>query len=317
LNRIVSTKSNAVFLATVLIAGTIALSYPSFMVETAQAQLFYDGMDNNYNIYEPEYEMDNYKTLYGNDNYEAEYPSYEKDNNNYKSKDSSSVFLKKVKCNNINSNNNGLDVNVGVPNNEALVEAPEEDNEGQATTANGFGYGERNNNNGYKQNDKDFKFVCINNNNNINEQTNPPTDIEEKSNLVVIKVVTCQPDNNSFFELVCRGILQGELGSDPIQPNDFNIIVSGNNPNPSQFEGSSFPDLPVVVTLGSGNYQVSETADPSVSTTLMNLETILEVDISQDVIFSGDCNTVTGEGTIAEGEVQICNIQNAFTITDT
>ena len=39
------------------------------------------------------------------------------------------------------------------------------------------------------------------------------------------------------------------------------------------------------------------------------------MNIDQSVIFSGDCNKVSGEGTIAEGESQICTIQNAFTTT--
>jgi hypothetical protein len=43
-------KTNAIFLAFVLVAGTIALSSPSFMTEGAvQAESYYYGeMDNNY-----------------------------------------------------------------------------------------------------------------------------------------------------------------------------------------------------------------------------------------------------------------------------
>jgi hypothetical protein len=138
LSKIISTKRNsAIFLATLLVLGTIATILPS-----AQAQSYYEH------------------------GYDSQYPSY-KDNNNYKSKDSSSnsVIVKKIKCNNINSNNNGIDVNVGSSNsNDAIAEAQAEDEDQATTTPNGLGYGERNN--GYKQNDKDFKFVCINNNDN-------------------------------------------------------------------------------------------------------------------------------------------------------
>ena len=70
-----------------------------------------------------------------------------------------------------------------------------------------------------------------------------------------------------------------------------------------------------VVTLGSSNYQVSETTDPSVATTIADLEQIYSVDITQSVIFSGDCDAITGEGTIAEGEVHLCQIENVFTTT--
>ena len=70
------TKTNSVFLATVLVAGIIALAYPSFMVG-AQAQEF-NGMDQRYNSYQQDYGKDNqynsYEQDYGKDN---QYNSYE------------------------------------------------------------------------------------------------------------------------------------------------------------------------------------------------------------------------------------------------
>ena len=109
------TKANSVFLATVLVAGIIALSYPSFMIG-AQAQQF-NGMDQRYNNYEPEYGQDNkynsyepeYGTDYGMNSYDKK--PYGKDNSYDKSKDSS-VIVKKIKCNNINVNLNG-DIDIG------------------------------------------------------------------------------------------------------------------------------------------------------------------------------------------------------------
>jgi hypothetical protein len=84
-NKIVSTKkTSAIFLAIVLVAGTIALSFPSFMVGDVQAQRDY-GMDKKYNSYEPNYEMNSYdKKPYGisyEPNYEMDkkYNSYEPD----------------------------------------------------------------------------------------------------------------------------------------------------------------------------------------------------------------------------------------------
>jgi hypothetical protein len=66
--------------------------------------------------YEPEPEYTN------NNSYEPiEYPS---DNSYYKSKDNSSSVIKKINYNNINSNNNGVDVNLGLPNgNDVIAEA--------------------------------------------------------------------------------------------------------------------------------------------------------------------------------------------------
>lgn len=75
MNKIQLTKVNALFQATVLLLGTIAAFYPSFMVGTTQAQIYHDGMDNNYE------------------------KSYGKD-----------VSVKSIKCNNINANVNGLDL---------------------------------------------------------------------------------------------------------------------------------------------------------------------------------------------------------------
>jgi hypothetical protein len=72
-NKIVSRKNtSAIFLAIVLVAGTIALSSPSFMVGDVQAQRDY-GMDKKYNNYEQNYEMNSYdKKPYGN-SYEQDY----------------------------------------------------------------------------------------------------------------------------------------------------------------------------------------------------------------------------------------------------
>src|ERR671911_2131740 len=124
-----STKISAIFIAVVLVAGTISAISPSFMLE-AQAQQDYRETDNRYNIYEsepeystqylekeynsykPSYEKDTYETpSYGNNNYETpsygnnnyETPSYRNNNyetpsygkDSYKSKDSNSVSLNK------------------------------------------------------------------------------------------------------------------------------------------------------------------------------------------------------------------------------
>ena len=52
---------SAIFLAIVLFAGTIALSYPSFMINAqAQPYYYYDGIDNSYQ-----------KSYGGKDNYKS------------------------------------------------------------------------------------------------------------------------------------------------------------------------------------------------------------------------------------------------------
>ena len=77
-------KSNALFFAALLLVGTIAASSPLFMLG-AQA--------------EPYYGMNSYETSYGKDN--------------YKSKDN--VVVKKINCNNVNVNVNGLELDVLPP----------------------------------------------------------------------------------------------------------------------------------------------------------------------------------------------------------
>jgi hypothetical protein len=138
LNKIISTKkTSAIFLATILVLGTFALSSPSFMAG-AQADTYYG--------------MDSYDKSYGKDN-------------SYKSKDSNSVSIKKIKCNNINVNVNGLEID-GLPPALSTLLTDGEADEGERGSsyygsASGGSYGD-----GQSGSDKDFKFICINNNNN-------------------------------------------------------------------------------------------------------------------------------------------------------
>ena len=152
INSTVTTKISAAFLATVLVAGIIALSSPSFMVG-AQA--------------EPGYGMDRYdkKSSYGKDN--------------DKSKDS--VIVKKVKCNNVNVNVNGLELDLtSVPFLSGLLasEADEGDN-----GAGSYGSGEGSYGDKKSSSDKSFKFICINNNNNTvvedGDGVTPPVPVDE------------------------------------------------------------------------------------------------------------------------------------------
>jgi hypothetical protein len=227
LNNIISAKRNsAIFLATLLVLGTIATISPSFMVE-AQAEPFY-GMDDRYDSYEEEYT--------DNNNYEPiEYPSYKPEypsDNSYKSKDSSSTIINKVKCNNINSNNNGVDVNLGIPNNDALVEAQAAYNEGQEITANGWG-----NDNGYKQNDNGFKFVCVNNNDNEN-------------NIIVINKTTPIPPTPPDT-ITCEECFTDNENLTPVQLEAINRVLAEIGPLTVGFFETqiSVDDLTALCTL--------------------------------------------------------------------
>ena len=171
------TKTNAVFLATVLVAGIIALSYPSYMVG-AQAQEYgmdqrysnYElypepeyGQDNQYNSYEPQYGQD-----YGMDSYDKK--PYGKDN----SYDKSSVSVKKIKCNNINVFLNG-DVNVNPISDEigALAASAQAEDEG----ANGAYSGNDGRSYGH---DSNSGFICKITNNNDGRSTATPEEPGEE-----------------------------------------------------------------------------------------------------------------------------------------
>jgi hypothetical protein len=126
LNNIVFIKrTNAIFLATVLVLGTIATISPSFMVG-AQAQEYF-GMERD-----------------------------------YKKSDKKDVSVKSIKCNNVNVNVNGLELNLtSVPFLSGLLASEAHEGERGASSYGSDGsYGDK------SRSDGDFKFICINNNNN-------------------------------------------------------------------------------------------------------------------------------------------------------
>ena len=162
MNNILSSKTNnAIFLAALLVLGTIATILPSI-----QAQPYYK------------------------DTYQPEYPSYGKDS--YKSKDSSSVSINKLKCinNNVNINgNNTGDINVG--NSGSSASRPGTDDEGYlGVGSSGGNYGEGYDNNGYKK-QKDQRFTCIINNNNNTIVTVNATDDNETTPEVPLTCEEC------------------------------------------------------------------------------------------------------------------------------
>jgi hypothetical protein len=104
LNNILLTKINTLFLSVILIAGTITLSFPSFMLGTAQAQSYY--------------EMDNDRKQ--------------------------DVSISSLKCNNINVNVNGLELSVLPPflsDGEIAAETVEPNTDASSFAGGNNGYG--------------------------------------------------------------------------------------------------------------------------------------------------------------------------------
>jgi hypothetical protein len=332
-NKIVSTKkTSALFLSIVLVAGTIAAISPLFIINGANAQgyqpYYGGGMDTSIYHNDDRKSYDN-KRSYGNDygydksqNQPASYkPDYKpvKDDKRDKSKDSK-VDINKLKCINTNLNINGENAgNVNIGNKGGLTE------EGYlgdySSGGSGYDDGEGYYDNGYNKK-KDKGIDCIINNNNTNSniggggnQTIPPE--PSKATLNVTKLVTCEDTTLSVVAPVDRCAALEQL----ITEDQFLIQVTDDNPISSQFPGS---ESGTVVTLGAGNYVVTETDDPSV---LTDLGTLLQqfnqggggpFFIQRAQSLTGDCTQVLlggqATGTIGAGESQTCDIENSFTI---
>ncbi|HET7643155.1 MAG TPA: hypothetical protein VFK40_06580 [Nitrososphaeraceae archaeon] len=228
------------------------------------------------------------------------------------------VGVNSLKCNNINVNVNGLELNVLPPfldGDEVAATAADDE-----TNANSF-----DNNEGNSQ-INDFRFICINNNNNTvigeeeeEEETNPPTPptpTEELANLNVIKNVDCISEGGTpNDDAVCDYVLENIL------PSNYQMIVTGigANANPSEFPGSS---TGTNVQLGAGveGYILTEE--------LANTEQ-LEADLEASVLFTStsvdpgsDCGAfIDQEGvfqnanaSIVSGQSQTCSITNTISI---
>ncbi len=139
--------------------------------------------------------------------------------------------------------------------------------------------------------------VIIGSNNGNNDTNNNGEEPQQPTTLIVNKIVTC----TSNTPVSCE-----DLDSN-FEPQDFIITVTGQNPNPSQFGGSSSG---TEVTLNPGSYEVTEdfsgiegivTEDDNGNTISGILINVLDGQIT----FSEDCS-----GTIEIGETKTCTITN-------
>jgi hypothetical protein len=171
--------TSAIFLGIVLVAGTIFTLSPSFMIPGAQAFL----MDNNY---KPDYGMNSYDGK----------QSYEKDNNYYKSKDSSS----NVKCNNFNINGLGINALPPALNGLATDETQAAAEEGEVgASSSGSDGGKSSGSN------TDFRVVCIYNN------IPPEPPVEECTEAEANAIEVCFEENMSSrdFGLLTNALENG------------------------------------------------------------------------------------------------------------
>jgi hypothetical protein len=302
-----------------LLAGTFAAMSPSsFIIKGANAQSesesYNYGMDNSYHNYNQNYGMDSYdkrsyddnygKNSYGNSygqdyqsDYKKDYSSYDKYKDFDKSKDSKkSVSINKFNCINTNINLNG--------NNTGNISIGNKGHGYLGANSYDGGYSD-----GYGNNNQGKSFDCVINNNNTNtnidggnsgNQTIPP---EQRIILNLTKEVACQLEDSTLSVqqaavLTCERILAD------ITPIDFSIQVAGNNPQPNTFNGSA---TGTNVTIGPGDYTVTETPNTQVTTLLAN------ANVNLTTTFAGGCSP-TGTGTIDAGVAETCIITNTFTI---
>ena len=301
----------------ILVTGTIALSFSlSSFITAANAQ----GQPSYYNV------MDN-------SNYKK---SYDKDNRD-KSKDSNSVIVKKINCNNINVNVNGLEL-IALPTalNSLLTGEAQATDEGQYGASS---YGSSGGESGYDNNL--FKFVCINNNNNTvigGEQ--PPTPLTQASLTVKKQVFGCI--TFSTIEMNCLGLqnnspewldcnnpnISGSIFCQSLPESIFDIEVLDDQNIPiQQFEGSE--QGTTIQNLEPGTYTVNEikhlanvdqlgenviaeaeciSAGFPDGGVLVNLTTSLVFDIcfEYEDEQGNDCSTIT----LAAGEERTCIVKN-------
>ena len=282
MNKLKSTaKINALFLTIVLIAGTITLMFPSSITASAQT--------------EPYYGIDKDRKSHGKD-----------------------VNVKSIKCNNININVNGLELNntTSVPFLNNLLASKGHDGDGGASSygSGSYGYG------GQSGSDNNsFKFVCVNNNNNTVVTVNEPPSEEPTATLKVIKQVACTEEQLSNSISIQQALGPCDLLENLITENQYLFEITNDNPVPSQFPGS---ESGTIVTLSPGNYIVTETPNTTsinqdITTLLMQFPGVDSVGIDPPV-FTGDCTELfpgnRATGTIEAGESQTCNIVNNFVI---
>jgi hypothetical protein len=204
-----------------------------------------------------------------------------------------------------NNNNNNFEA---AANNQQQQMTPTGAEEGEGEPLNALTGNSNGNGNGNSEPLLTLKNVCFNFGNNENNALITP---EPTTTLSVKKTIKCTPNAGTPGSVeACQRI------TTEILPNQFTIFVTGNNPNPDTFDGSTFPEI---VTLDPGNYEVSETRDPMVDTIRANIERDVGILLDGPAPeFSGDCrltSSSSGIGTIEEGESQVCNIANSFAPT--
>jgi hypothetical protein len=259
----------------VLVAGTFALSSPSFMVEAAQAQPYY-GMDKKYSSYEQDYEMTSYdKKIYKN-SYDSDYGK-DRDYDKSKKDSSSSVSIKKIKCNNINANLNSVDASFGVPpvdgdtNGAGDPGDPGDPVSAESIAANGMG---GNGDRSFVDRENNFAFVCINNNNNTVVEAPAVEDECPKAD----EIESCfrQVLSDSLFPRFVEA-LESEAGI-TVEINGQEVTLRSFEDICFALEGLTFEQLTIAIGDIIAGAEI-ELTFPSLSGLIQCISTALDIDV--------------------------------------
>jgi hypothetical protein len=135
---------------------------------------------------------------------------------------------------------------------------------------------------------------------------------EQQATIIVTKIVRCDsslgiPSDDS----VCQFVLEN------VDANQFNLVVTGNNPNMTSFQGSANGTN---ISLDPGNYTISETAFDAMDIENQLGETAIVTVLTDS---NGDCSSQFNQvdvfqeaiGRISNSELQSCEIVNTIDVS--
>jgi len=137
--------------------------------------------------------------------------------NNYKKSNGKDVSVNSIKCNNVNVNVNGLELNVLPPALSNLLASEAQESDEGKRGASSYGSGGGSYGSGQSGSDKDFKFICINNNNNtvvgVDEDEEPPTPIPPVVPTCAAEIELCFSDflDDTQFTALVNALDEGVI----------------------------------------------------------------------------------------------------------
>jgi len=153
----------------------------------------------------------------------------------------------------------------------------------------------------------------INNSLTITNITQAQEEQPEQTQLIVTKLVECESVNGEPNNQALCDFAESSINFP--SPEDFEITVTANNAQPSNFPGSSSG---TPVEMDAGDYTVEETLTNTgeLQTELDANSIIISTAVDGDCTGNFDQNTVfvDATGTIADGETQECTLINTINI---